>query len=242
MANEKTPLRDTAPTAPQRAQETATRSTVARRRVIIGIVVAVVAAIGLYLLFGGKESPITSIINPPTVGDVTFAKVTADYEATVNGVDQSKQKQAANETATAVSLVVTELFQNGYADPDGWGDAGAIEDLFTDDAAAQVEANVDTLTLGSAGDASSAFEPGRSTMHVTALTDKDGRATRAMAEVEFTGTTTNDDGTYTDVTVTGTLFLVPAGDTWAIEAFGLQRSVQPGTAPASAAASPSESA
>jgi hypothetical protein len=215
---------------------------VARRRLIVGIVVTIVAVVGLFLLFGGKDNnPIASFIDPPPpVGEVSFAKVNAAFEATATTPDRDHLQKTADKTAPDVATVVAELFQNGYADPEGWGDAGAIDGLFTDDAAAQVEPNVDTLTLGT-DVPSSSLDPGKSTITVTSLVDKDGNAVRAMGDVTFTGTTTNDDGTYTDVTVTGTLFLVPTGDGWKIEAFRLQRNEKPGNAPPSPSSSPTES-
>ncbi len=65
-----------------------------------------------------------------------------------------------------------------------------------------------------------------------------------MAQVSFRGKAANTDGTYTDIEVTGTLFLVPDGNDWKIEAFNLRRSEEPGKAPraSASAASPSESA
>jgi hypothetical protein len=204
-------------------------------------VVVAVAVVGLFFLFGGKDNPIAAIIDPPPeVAEFSFAKVQAAYEATSAESSRDQLQKTADQTAPDVAAVVAELFQSGYVDPSGWGDAGAIEGLFTDDAAAQVEPNIDTLTLGT-DVASSALDPGKSTVTVTALVDKDGKAVRAMADVEFKGVTTNDDGTYTDVAVTGTLFLVPDGDGWKIEAFRLQRNEKPGTAPSSPTASPTES-
>ncbi len=222
--------------------KTAQRSTVARRRLIVGIVVAIVAVVGLFLLFGGKDNnPIASFIDPPPpVGEVSFAKVDAAYEATATTPDRDHLQNTANKTAPDVAKVVAEFFQNGYADPDGWGDAGAID------------GSVHRRRRG-AGRAErrhayarhrrAQFEPrpGKSTITVTSLVDKDGNAVRAMGDVTFTGTTTNDDGTYTDVTVTGTLFLVPTGDGWKIEAFRLQRNEKPGTAPETPSSSPTES-
>lgn len=211
---------------------------------IIGVAVAVVAIGGLFLLFG-KDNPIADIINPtPPPGTFVFATVTSAYEATAVTADKEKLQSAAKQATPDVQAVITELFQKGYVDPSGWGDAGAIDDLFTGDAKAQVEPNVDTLTLGAGADGTvTAVDPRKSKLKVTVLTDADGNVTRAMAQPTFAALAANEDGTYTDITVTGTLFLVPTGDGWRIEAFGLNREQKPGEAPpTSSSPSPSESA
>ena len=247
MANEKTPLRDAVPSTPERATKTAARSTVARRRAIVAIVGVVLAAIALFLIFGGKgANPIASIINPsPPPPTFAFDTVNTGAEATVAQMDKTKLEHAAKAITPDVEKVVTQLFQDGYVDPGGWGDAGSIDGLFTDDAAKQVEPNVDTLTLGTnAGDTFTGLTPEKSVLKVTGLMDGNGQPVRAMATVWFNGTATGSDGTYTDVAVTGTIFLVPDGNGWKIEAFNLRRSEEPGKAPkasASAATSPSES-
>ncbi len=239
MANEKTPLRDTAPSTPQRAIKSADRSAVARRRVIIGVVVAIVVIGGLYLLFGGKDAPI-SIPNffssSPPVPAFSFTSVRSGYEATVAGADKDAQAATAKDLAPKVEDTVTTLFQAGYVDPSSWGDAGAIEDLFTDDAKGQLDANIDVLTLGTtAGDVYTALQPSTSSLKVVALTDAKGNALRAEALPVFVAIATHADGTFSEITVTGTLFLVHDGNEWRIEAFSLNRDEKPAEAPAPSA-------
>jgi hypothetical protein len=247
LANEKTPLRDAVPSTPERAKKTAARSTVARRRAIVAIVGIVLAVVALFLIFGGNgANPITTLINPPPPAPTfAFDTVHTAFVPTAIKVQKKDQKAAADGIAPHVEKVITQLFQKGYVNPDTWGDAGEIEGLFTDDAAKQVETNIDTLTLGTdAGDTYSGLTPMPSTIKITALTDADAQAIRAMAQVTFRGKATGTDGTYTDIEVTGTLFLVPDGNDWKIEAFNLRRSEEPGNAPraSASAASPSESA
>ena len=87
------------------------------------------------------------------------------------------------------------------------------------------------------------MQPTTSKIKVTALTDANAAVIRAMAEPWFHAVAANDDGTFTDIMVTGTLFLVKDGNDWKIEAFSLNREMQPGKAPkASTSASPSEPA
>ena len=232
MANEKTPLRDTTPTTPERVQKNVERSTVARRRVIAGIVVALVVIGGLWFLFGrGKDSPLADIIgSTPPVPTFSFKTVVPKYEALATNLDKKKLEKAAKHAAPTIQHVTTQFLQAGYVDPDGWGDAGSINDFFTDDAKQQVDANIDTLTLGkNASDTVDTFTPSKkgNVIKVTSLIDGNLNVIRANAEFTFKGTTANTDGTTSKVTVTGTLFLVPDGNDWKIEAFHIDREEKP---------------
>jgi hypothetical protein len=247
LANDKTPLRDTAPATPQRAQKSTDRSTVARRRVIVGIGILVVLGVALFLLFGGKDSPLDVVgifSDDPPVPTFEFTHVTSGYEATVAGANKDAQNKTSDEVATKVADPVTKLFQAGYVDPSSWGDAGAIEDLFTDEAQKQIDANIGVLTLGADADTTyTSVQPSTSNLRVVTLTDGKGDALRAMAEPEFVAIATHTDGTYSKITVTGTLFFVQDGNDWKIEAFSLNRDEKPVEAPPSASpsTSPTES-
>ena len=82
------------------------------------------------------------------------------YEALATNLDKKKLEKAAKHAAPTIQHVVTQFLQAGYVDPDGWGDAGSINDFFTDDAKQQVDANIDTLTLGkNASDTVDTFTP-----------------------------------------------------------------------------------
>ena len=220
----------------------------ARRRVVVGIGILVVLGVALFFLLGGKDSPIATILpgnDDPAVPTFAFTSTTTAFEATAINVDKKKQSAAAKQVMPQIRDTVTALFQNGYVDPSGWGDTGAIEDLFTKDTQSQLEANVDTLTLGTDADTIfSTVTPSKSKLKVTALTDANAGVIRAMAEPWFHAIAANKDGTFTDITVTGTLFLVQDGNDWKIEAFSLNREMAPGEAPSSTSpsTSPSESA
>jgi hypothetical protein len=246
LANEKTPLRETAPTSPERAKKTADRSTVARRRVVVGIIVALVVIAGLWFLFGrGKDSPIPFIgSTAPEVPTFQFSKAQPKYEALQAHLAKAKLEKAAKHALPTIEKGTAQFLQAGYVNPDGWGDAGSIDDFFTDDAKAQVDPNVETLTLGtSASDQFDTFTPKKkgNTIKVTALIDGNLNVTRAAAEFTFKGTAANGDGTTkSKVTVTGTLFFVPDGNgEWKIESFHVDREEKPHKAP-SASASASE--
>ena len=234
MANEKTPLRDTAPTAPERAQKTTDRSTVARRRIVVGIIAALVVIGGLWFLFGrGKDSVIHTPFNSPAavVPTFHFSNVVPKYEALQAGIAKSKLENAAKHAAPTIEHATTQFLQAGYVNPDGWGDSGSINDFFTDEAKADVDPNIDTLTLGkNASDQFETFTPNKkgNNIKVTALIDGNLNVTRAAAEFTFKGTAASGDGTTkSKVTVTGTLFFVPDGDTWKIESFHIDREEKP---------------
>jgi hypothetical protein len=218
---------------------------VARRRVIIGVVAAV-AVIGLlWFLFGrGEDGPLGQILgsSAPPVEQFHFKTVDAKPEAAQAHLDKNKLEKAAKHNAPAIEHVLTQVLQTGYIDPEGWGDAGAIDDSFTDEAAKQVEPHVDTLTLGKdAPDTVESVKPLPSKLKVTTLIDGELNPIRALGEITFKAKATNTDGTTTKITLTGTFFLVPDGDTWKIEAFHLQREMKPRKAASSASASPAAS-
>jgi hypothetical protein len=248
LANEKTPLRDTAAPTPKRAQKTADRSTVARRRIIIGIVAAVAVLGLLWFLFGrGEDSviglPFTSSAPPPE--QFEFKTVTPKPEATVAHLDKKKLEKAAKHNVPAIQDVVTEFLQAGYVDPETWGDAGKLDDFFTEEAAKQVEPNIDTLSLGkNASDTIQSVHPLPSKLKVTTLIDGNLDPIRALGEITFKAKATNTDGSTTKITLTGTFFLVPDGDGWKIEAFDLNREEKQHAAktPSASGASPSTSA
>jgi hypothetical protein len=219
------------------------RSTVARRRVIAGVIVALVVIAGVWFLFGrGKDSIIPNpFSSPAVVPTFHFKTVVPKYEALQAQIPKAKLDKVAKQTAPTIEKVTTEFLQSGYVNPDGWGDSGSIDGYFTDDAKAQVDGNIDTLTLGkSASDQFDTFTPSKgNTIKVTALVDGNLSVVNAAAEFTFKGTAANSDGTKSAVTVTGTLFLVPDGNDWKIESFHINREEKPHKAP-SASASASE--
>jgi hypothetical protein len=213
--------------------------------VVVGIIAALVVIAGLWFLFGrGKDSiiplPGQSTADVPTFH---FDNVVPKYEALQAHLEKAKLEKAAKHAAPTIDHATTQFLQAGYVDPEGWGDAGSVQDFFTDEAKAQVDPNVDTLTLGKdAPDTFDTFTPAKkgNTVKITALIDGNLNVTRAAAEFTFKGTAANSDGTTSSkVTLTGTLFFVPDGDTWKIESFHINREEKPQKAK-SASASASE--
>jgi hypothetical protein len=227
---DKTPLREAAPSAPGRTSKTPDRSKVARNRIIAGVVIAVVVIVAIFLLTRGDGIIGTS--NEPPVGNVNFHLKGTEFVATQLQGDVQAQKDTAKATADAVKKQLDTLFETAYVDPGSSGDTGEIEDLFTDGAKGQLKDDVATITLGdNASDTYDSVDPGKSTAKVRTLTDKSGNALRAAADISFTGLAKHKDGTYTEITVTGTFFFVKDGDTWRIEGYSLDRKEKPAKAP-----------
>jgi hypothetical protein len=227
---DKTPLREAAPSAPGRTPKTPDRSKVARNRIIAGVVIAVVVIVAIFLLTRGNG--IIGTANEPPVGAVNFHLKGTEFVATQLSGDIQAQKDTAKATADAVKEQLDTLFEKAYVDPGSWGDTGEIEDLFTDGAKSQLKDDIATITLGdNAGDTYGSVDPGKSSAKVRTLTDKSGNALRAAADISFTGLAKHTDGTYTAITVTGTFFFVKDGDTWRIEGYSLDRKEKAAKAP-----------
>jgi hypothetical protein len=237
---DKTPLREGAPSNAGRTTKTADRSKVARNRIIAGVVAAVVVLVAIFVLTRGGDILFVSNDNPPP-GKVNFQLKNSTFIATQLQGDIQAQKDRAKATAIEVRNQLDVLFDKAYVDPGSWGDTGEIGSLFTDAAKAQLKDDVATITLGAnAGDTYDSVDPGKSTVRVRTLTDQHGNALRSAADISFTGLAEHDDGTYTEITVTGTFFFVKDGDTWRVEGYRLDRKEKPAKAPAAAgSASPS---
>jgi hypothetical protein len=227
---DKTPLREAAPSASGRTSKTPDRSKVARNRIIAGLVIAVVVIVAIFLLTRGNGLIGTG--NEPPVGNVNFHLKGTEFVATQLSGDIQAQKDTAKATADAVKKQLDTLFETAYVDPGSWGDTGEIGDLFTDGAKGQLKDDIATITLGdNAGDTYDSVDPGKSSAKVRTLTDKSGNALRAAADISFTGLAKHKDGTYTAITVTGTFFFVKDGDTWRIEGYSLDRKEKAAKAP-----------
>jgi hypothetical protein len=229
---DKTPLREGRPSNSGRTAKTPDRSKVARNRIIVGVVAAVVVLVAIFLLTRGNGiGPFGGDSTPP--GKVDFKLKGSTFVPTQLQGDKNAQQDAAKVTANDVRKQLDVLFDTAYVNPDTWGDTGKIKDLFTGGAKDQLDGDVKTLTLGSnAGDTYQSVDPRTSTVKVRVLTDARGNAIRASGALTFTALATHTDGTYSAVAVTGTVIFVQDGGTWKIEAYNLSRSEKPAKAPA----------
>jgi hypothetical protein len=244
-SDRKTPLRETVAPVATRATKTDSRSKVARRRLLVGLVVVLVVVGGIgFVLTRGSSGGII-----PFVGESAAPAVPVHFKATkveaergAQGVDQKKMQASLKTTGKAVTTTLDSLFTTGYSDPSNWGDPGNIQDLFVPGASQNVQNDVNTLTIGeNGGDTYVSLQPLESTVLVRALIDAKGASTRAYADATFVGLAKHKDGSYTKITVQGSFFLIPGGNGWKIEAYRANRSEKPAKAPASPAASASAS-
>jgi hypothetical protein len=166
---------------------------VARRRVIVGIGILVVLGVALFLLFGGKDSPLEAI-NPFPARRLTDLRVHARRrpQATV-----AARTDAQNKTSDEVApgrRPRHQAVQAGYADPSS---ATRVRSRpFTDEAQKQIDANIGVLTPvptpGTPTRACSQHEqPARGHSD-----RREGRRAARAAEPEFTAIATHTDGTY----------------------------------------------
>jgi hypothetical protein len=228
---DKTPLREGVPSNSGGPTKTADRSKVARNRIIAGVVAAVVVLVAIFLLTRGNGVGPFGDNTPP--GKVDFKLKGSTFVPTQLQGDKKAQQDAAKATANDVRKQLDVLFDTAYVDPGTWGDTGKIKDFFTGGAKDQLDGDVKTLTLGeNAGDTYQSVDPRTSTVKVRVLTDAKGNAIRASGALTFTALATHGDGTYTEITVTGTVIFVQDGGTWKIEAYNLSRSEKPAKAPA----------
>ena len=194
--------------------------------------IAVVVIVAIFLLTRGDGIIGTITGDKPPVGKVNFHLKGTEFVATQPEGDVQAQKDTAKATADEVKTQLDTLFEKAYVDPGSWGDTGEIGDLFTDGAKGQLKDDIATITLGdNAGDTYDSVDPGKNSAKVRTLTDKDGNALRAAADISFTGLAKHKDGTYSAITVTGTFFFVKDGDTWRIEGYSLDRKEKPAKAP-----------
>jgi hypothetical protein len=215
---------------------------VARRRAIVGgaAVVVLIAVIAFLVTRGGGIPGISgdSTAPPP---EFAFTLKAPSYVPTEKGGNSSAQNKGAHDAADRVKTTLDDLYFTAFVDPDTWGDAGEIDDLFTPDAADQIDANLEALTLGKdAADTYTYVDPDNGTLTVKVLTNAKGEALQALAKTSFVATATHTDGSFTKITVTGSFFLTKDGDTWKIQSFDVNRTEKATKAPAASVSSPSE--
>jgi hypothetical protein len=236
----KRPLSEAAPPEPTRTQSTDKRSQVARRRAVVGIVIAVlVVGVAAFLLTrGGGSIPILGGSSDPEIPTFAFEKARFVAESTT---DTSSKQLHVDPTGREVQDLVTAFYQSVWIDPDVWKDADytdAFEDTMTEGAAAEAQKDLEALTLGpAAGDTYAFVTPERSTILVTVLTGPDDQPVQALAQVIFRASAEHTDGTFTDVTQEASYFVQNIDGDWRIISFRAVRDEEEGKAPASASPS-----
>jgi hypothetical protein len=215
---------------PRRSETTDKRSSVARKRVVIGgvLLLAVVGVLAFLLTRDGNGFGIFSSGGTlPVHFDVTKVSVETTTTTKTKAV-----KDAANGAADQVKTQLEALYFNAYVDPDTWGDPGELEDLFTEDALARVKDDVATLTIGEhANDEYDFVTPTKGKLKVRVLTDADDQPTQAIATVAFIGRAEHDDSTFTRISSEGSYFFKRIDGDWKIFAFRVAKNEKVTEAP-----------
>ena len=210
----------------------------------MGGIIAVAAVGALTFALTRGESIIPSFLDPgPETPEFAFETVKWKVEATTKALPKDLQ-DAVEPAVTEAQALLTAYLQGAFVDPDTWGDyEGVFADAMTEDAAADAAKQVDVLTLGATANDSYEFvAPGPSTLRITVLTDGEDAAAQMAAKVRFVASAELTDGTFTDVTSSGTYLLRLVEGDWRIFSFDVARKETVAEAVASATPSAEASA
>jgi len=216
----------------------------------VGGVVALLVAGGAVALFTGGDDGGPFIDLPglgndePETPEFAF-EVRKVVPETTSATKAKELIDPARKVADQVKAVLDTLYVQGFVEPDAWGDFGAIEQTFDDDARAQAETDLDALTLGAAGAETYSFlQPERGVLVVDVLTDEGDAPVQALAFASFTGLAEGPDGAFTQIQSKASFFLHKVDGEWRIYSYRVDRKDRPAEAPATStpAGSPSEAA
>jgi hypothetical protein len=205
-----------------RADDSARRRTIARRRIAIAIGGVAVIAIAAILLFGGDDPLIDGGPSGPDdfsfqLGQVQATPITRTPPPELHGV--------AQEAGAGVKETMDQLYFAAFVDQGSWGDYGAAFELFEGTASARAESDEEVLTLGAtAGDDFESIDGASGTITISVLTDDQDAPVSAVADVEFEATVEGaDGGTSTQVVSVGSYFLRQVDGVWRIFAYDVDR-------------------
>lgn len=214
-----------------------------------GVVALLVAGGAVALLTGGDDGG--PLIDLPGLGNdepetPEFAfEVRKVVPETTSATKAKELINPARKVADQVKAVLDTLYVQGFVEPDTWGDFGAIEQTFDDDARAQAEADLDALTLGTAGAETYSFlQPERGVLVVDVLTDEGDAPVQALAFASFSGLAEGPEGAFTLIQSKASFFFRKVDGEWRIYSYRVDRKDKPTEAPATSTptGSPSEAA
>jgi hypothetical protein len=203
-----------------RAQDSARRRTIARRRIAVGVGGVAVVAIAAILLTG--DGPLIDADNGFSGFSFELGKVQA---RPFTRTPPAELHDVALEAGAGVKETMDELYFRTFVDDGSWGDYSAAFELFDGDAATRAESDEEVLTLGAtAGDRFDSIDAPTGTLTISVLTDRQDAPVSAVATVAFEATAqAAGGGTSTQVVSAGTFFLRQVDGAWRIFAYDVDR-------------------
>jgi hypothetical protein len=213
-----------------RAEDSARRRTIARRRIAVAVGGVAVVAIAAILLSGGTVPLIDAGPDGPDGFSFQLGKVQA---TTISRTPRSELNDVAREAGAGVKETMDQLYFRAFVDQGSWGDYEAAFELFDGGAAARAGSDADVLTLGAtANDDFAALDEASGTLTVSVLTDAKDAPVSAVAQVEFEATVeAQGGGSATQVVSVGSFFLREVDGTWRIFAYQVDRNDVEAAAP-----------
>ena len=227
-------MTDQPPAAPARPSRT-DRTEAERRRTLwlrIAGGVAVLALLGVVAFFllgdGGPGGPGFVDLGPTGFSfELKRAKA-----APVSDLKPADLQEEADQAAEAIKATMDHFYFEAFVNRDAWGSYEDAFALLQDPAAASAGSDADVLTLGTtAAEDYETVEAPAGSLNVVVLTNEDDVAVTAIARVVFRMNAQLAAGGTTRITSTGSYFLRPADEGWAIFAYRIDRNEREASEP-----------
>jgi hypothetical protein len=224
-------LTDQPPAAPERPSRTDRAGDAERRRTLWlriagGVaVLALLVVAGIFLLGDGDSD------GPGVDGDLGPTGFSFELKrakaAPTSDLKPADLQDEADEAAEAIKATMDHFYFEAYVNRDAWGTYEDAFALLQDPAAASAGTDTDVLTLGTtAPENYEAVQTPAGTLNVVVLTNEKDVAVTAIARVVFRMNAQLAAGGTTRITSTGSYFLRPADEGWAIFAYRVDRNEQ----------------
>jgi hypothetical protein len=193
------------------------------RLVLIGVGVAIVAAVGVAVVLLGGGTSIVSRSTP----EFSFTLDKAIGTSLEPGVKDRDVSGRADTVAAEIAPTLDLLYSAAFLDPENWTTAtyDAVWTFFDPEARPTAIASASTLTLGELGSRFDDVRPDRGKLSARVLFDAAGEATLVAVQVTFRATATPGGDAATPATIVsrGEFLLERSTDGWVIVAFRVDR-------------------
>ena len=206
---------------------------------IIGGIAAVAALVAAIFVFtGGGDGPLGIPLgnDTPETPEFAFKVQKGPVVTTAEGADQQKAVAAAAPASKAVTAVLDTFFTEAFLDPANWqeGDYEEALQVFSADARAEAEQQLELLTAGTEVSGLETIRPMASTVKTEVLVDPKNVPASVIGIVKFQASGVegsqrfvfNSKGQYTLQKIDGD---------WTIVSFSVSRADKEGTAGAGSA-------